>query len=261
VTGWLDGHVSLIVGGGSGIGRATAEAFLSEGASLVILEHDAEKCLALEGLGDQVIVVHGDARSLEDNRRAVAEAEAAFGRIDSAMTFVGVFDHYARLADIPDERLAPAFDEVFSTNVLSALNLAQAAAPQLRRDRGSLVLTLSTSSFYPGRGGILYVASKFALRGVVTQLAHELAPDVRVNGVAPGGTLDTDMRGPKALDEHERRLSDHEGRAEGMRARTPLQVALNGADHAGAYIYLVSDRARALTGVVINSDGGIGVRG
>jgi NAD(P)-dependent dehydrogenase (short-subunit alcohol dehydrogenase family) len=199
---------------------------------------------------------------MQDNRRAVTEATAAFGRLDSATTFVGVFDHYVPLRDIPDDRLEPAFDELFGTNVRSVLNLAQAAAPELAQAGGSLVVTLSTSAFYPGRGGILYVASKFALRGVVTQLAHELAPQVRVNGVAPGGTLDTDLRGPAALNHHERRLSDDDqGRAEGMRARTPLKLAMNGADHVGAYIYLVSDRSRAVTGVIINSDGGIGVRG
>ena len=58
------------------------------------------------------------------------------------------------------------------------------------------MLTASTSGFYAGRGGVLYVASKFAVRGLVVALAHELAPDIRVNGVAPGGTLGTDLRGP-----------------------------------------------------------------
>ena len=51
-----------------------------------------------------------------------------------------------------------------------------------------MLLTESTSAYYPGRGGVLYLASKFAVRGLVTALAHDLAPDVRVNGVAPGGT-------------------------------------------------------------------------
>ena len=70
----------------------------------------------------------------------------------------------------------------------------------LRRTGGSVVLTVSTSGFYPGRGGVLYVASKFAVRGCVIALAHELAPEVRVNGVAPGGTLGTELTGPASLD-------------------------------------------------------------
>ena len=72
----------------------------------------------------------------------------------------------------------------------------QASLPALAASRGNVVLTCSTSGFYPGRGGTLYVASKFAVRGLVVALAHELAPDVRVNAVAPGGTLGTDLRGP-----------------------------------------------------------------
>jgi NAD(P)-dependent dehydrogenase (short-subunit alcohol dehydrogenase family) len=104
------------------------------------------------------------------------------------------------------------------------------------------------------------VATKFALRGVVAQLAHELAPEVRVNGVAPGGTLDTDLRGPRSLGLAERRLADRPGRREELEARTPLGIALEPADHASAYLWLASDGARGVTGEVIRSDGGLAVR-
>jgi NAD(P)-dependent dehydrogenase (short-subunit alcohol dehydrogenase family) len=137
---------------------------------------------------------------------------------------------------------------------------ARAAAPALAAARGSLVVTLSTSSSYVGRGGPLYVASKHALLGVVRQLAHELAPEVRVNGVAPGGTLATDLRGPRSLGLADRRLADRPGREDELRARTPLQVALRPEDHAGAYVFLASDEACGMTGEVLRSDGGIGVR-
>ena len=123
------------------------------------------------------------------------------------------------------------------------------------------MLTASTSSFYPGRGGVLYVASKFAVRGLVVALAHELAPDVRVNAVAPGGTLGTDLRGPAALGLDERSLGDRPGREEELRARTPLAVALTPADHAGSYVFLASDAARGITGTFLHPDGGIGVKG
>ena len=76
------------------------------------------------------------------------------------------------------------------------------------------MFTLSSSSFYAGRGGALYVSSKFALRGAVVQLAREVAPDVRVNGVAPGGTVGTDLRGPRSLGLDDHRLDDRPGRAE-----------------------------------------------
>jgi NAD(P)-dependent dehydrogenase (short-subunit alcohol dehydrogenase family) len=132
--------------------------------------------------------------------------------------------------------------------------------PELRKTRGSLTLTLSSSSFYPGRGGPLYVASKFALRGLVTALAHEVAPDVRVNGVAPGGTLETDLRGASALGQSEERLDDRPGRREQLEARTPLHIAMTPAHHAGAFVFLASDASAGITGEIIRSDGGLSVR-
>lgn len=259
----LEGKVALVAGGGSGIGRAVVDAFVGAGAAVAVLEHDPAKAAALRAeLGPAVAVVEGDARSAADTAAAVDAALGLGpgGRLDVAAGFVGVFDLYTPLAGIPDERLDAAFDEVFGLNVKASLVLARAVLPALRAQRGSLVLTLSSSSFYPGRGGTLYVASKFALRGVVCQLAHEEAPLVRVNGVAPGGTVGTDLRGAASLGLDGTRLDDRPGRREQLEARTPLHVALAPADHAGAYLYLASDAARGVTGEVIRSDGGLGAR-
>jgi 2,3-dihydroxy-2,3-dihydrophenylpropionate dehydrogenase len=259
MAGWLDGKAALVVGGGSGVGRAVVEGFIEEGAAVCVLELSADKCAELAQLG--VRAVQGDATSAADSELAVEEALAAFGRLDALVVSVGLFDYYRRLDEIQADELAPAFDEAFRVNVLSHLVTAKAATLALRAQGGTITFTLSTSSFYPGRGGALYVASKFALRGLVTQLAHELAPEIRVNGVAPGGTLATDMRGLRALGLNERRLADAPDRAAELSARTPLKVALEPADHAGAYVLLASERARGITGTIINSDGGIGVRG
>src|SRR6202034_4173958 len=95
-------------------------------------------------------------------------------------------------------------------------------------DGPSIVLTESASSYYPGRGGVLYVSSKFAVRGLVATLAYELAPDIRVNGVAPGGTRGTDLRGLSSLGLSDRRLDDTPGREADLAARVPLGVALSG---------------------------------
>ena len=81
-----------------------------------------------------------------------------------------------------------------------------------------------------------------------------------MNGVAPGGTVATDLRGPNSLGLGGVRLDDRPGRIEELEARSPLGVALTGADHAGAYVFLASDAARGMTGEIIRSDGGIGVR-
>jgi 2,3-dihydroxy-2,3-dihydrophenylpropionate dehydrogenase len=261
VSGALDGKVVVCTGGGSGIGRAAVDAFVGTGARVAVLERDAAKCDALAAEhGDAVTAVAGDATIAADNERLVAAALERWGRVDSAVTFVGVFDLYTPLADIAGDKFDATFDELFHLNVRSPLLTARAALPALRAARGSIVFTLSSSSFYAGRGGALYVSTKFALRGAVVQLAREVAPDVRVNGVAPGGTLGTDLRGPRSLGLDGHRLDDRPGRAEQLAERTPLHVALTAADHAATYVFLLSDQARGMTGEILRSDGGLGVR-
>ena len=257
---WLDGKRALVVGAGSGIGRAVLEAFRSEGAQVAALELDEAKAERLAAELPGCVVSQGDATALADSRAAVRAATDAFGGLDILVNCVGIFDFYRGLADIADDQLDAAFDEVFAVNVKSQLVSVRAALPELRRARGSVVLTVSTSGFYPGRGGVLYVASKFAVRGCVIALAHELAPEVRVNGVAPGGTLGTELTGPRSLGLADHVLDAAPGREEDLRRRTPLQVALTGEDHAGSYVFLASDRARGITGTVVHSDGGVGVK-
>ncbi len=143
----------------------------------------------------------------------------------------------------------------------SPLLAVHAALDALTASRGAIVLTCSTSGFYAGRGGVLYVASKFAVRGLVVALAHELAPDIRVNAVAPGGTVGTDLRGPSALGLATESLGDRPGREDELKGRTPLAVALTPADHAASYVFLASDAARGMTGTFLHPDGGIGVKG
>lgn len=260
MTGRMEGHVALLTGGGSGIGRGVVDAYMAEGARLAVLEHSPQKCAELAALGPDVRVVEGNATSAVDTDRLVGAALDAFGHIDSLTTFVGVFDLYTAAIDIPAEAFDAAFEETYTTNVKSVLLAVRSAAANLRRSRGAIVITCSSSSFYAGRGGALYVSSKHALRGLVVQLGHELAPEVRVNGVAPGGTVATDLRGLRSLGQHTERLEDRPGRTEGIKQRTPLQVALTPADHAPAYVYLISGEGPGVTGEIIRSDGGVGVR-
>jgi 2,3-dihydroxy-2,3-dihydrophenylpropionate dehydrogenase len=262
--GWLDDVVVLATGGGSGIGRAAVEAFVAEGAKVGVLELMPDKAERLRTeLGESVVVVEGDAASIEANELAVAATVNAFGRIDVLATFVGVFDFFQFLRDMPKDKVSDAFDEIFTKNVKSNLLSVKAALGELEKSEGNIIFTISNAGFYPGGGGFLYTATKFALRGLVLELAHELAPKIRVNGVAPGET-DSDLRGLQTFGMAESNVSSQIP-AE-MRARrssyTPLDYDSDASVHAGASVYLASKaRTGAVTGTIIHSDGGIGVRG
>jgi len=260
MTGWLEGQRALVVGAGSGIGRAVVDTFHAEGAQVAALERDTAKCQALRRKLPQTPVVEGDATTRSANEEAVKAAVDAFSGLDILVNCVGIFDYYTGLGDLDADVLDEAFDEMFAVNVKSQLHSVKAALPALRASKGTVVLTESTSAYYPGRGGVLYVSSKFAVRGMVTTLAHELAPDVRVNAVAPGGTLGTDLRGLDSLGLAERSLGDTPGRADELAARVPLQTALTATDHAWSYVFLASDRSRGITGHAVHPDGGIGIK-
>jgi NAD(P)-dependent dehydrogenase (short-subunit alcohol dehydrogenase family) len=115
--GWLDGQVALVTGGGSGIGRAVVARFVEEGARVGIMERVASRAEQLRAdLGDAVIDIAGDVSCLDDNRRAVAETVRAFGRLDVFVGNAGIFDVYASFADLPDDKLSQAYDELFGVN-------------------------------------------------------------------------------------------------------------------------------------------------
>jgi NAD(P)-dependent dehydrogenase (short-subunit alcohol dehydrogenase family) len=104
------------------------------------------------------------------------------------------------------------------------------------------------------------MASKFAVRGLLVEMAYELAPKVRVNGVAPGGTA-TGIVGLKSLDQEEPMLASPKMQ-KALKSINPLQAEFDPKDHVGAYLYLANaELSKGVTGVVINSDGGLGVRG
>jgi NAD(P)-dependent dehydrogenase (short-subunit alcohol dehydrogenase family) len=256
----LSGKVALVTGGGSGIGRAVVEAFAGEGVKVGVLDISPEKVEELEALGPDVKAVRGDATSLEDNEKAFSETVEAFGRLDALVCCVGLWDNQAKLKRIPKEKLHEAFQEIFTTNVESYVLATKVCADALIESEGCIVYTLSNSSFYPDGGGPLYMASKFAVRGLLVEMAYELAPKVRVNGVAPGGTA-TEIRGLKSLDQEEPMLASPKMR-EALKSINPLQMEFDAEDHVGAYLYLANkELSRGVTGMIINSDGGLGSRG
>jgi len=260
--GWLEGKVALITGGGSGIGRALVERFLDEGAHIGVLERSGEKVKDLqEQFGNNVVVVQGDVTLLEDNERAVAETVKSYGRIDTFIGNAGIFDYFVTLPDLTKENLDKSFDQVFGVNVKGPLYGAKAVLPELIKTQGNIIFTVSNAGFYPAGGGPLYTASKHAVIGLIRELAYELSPKIRVNGVAPGGTL-TDLRGPEALGQEKQTQSNVDNIEDLMKTTNPLHVVPTPKDHTSPYVLLASNKdSMAITGVIINSDGGLGVRG
>jgi len=259
---WLQDYVALVTGGGNGIGRAVVERYLAEGARLVVLDRDIQQVERMnQQYGGDVVAIHGDVVSVEDNKRALGAALDRFGHLDVFVGNAGIFDFFKKLEYLECDRLLQAFDEIFAINVKGYLIGARITTDALRSSGGSMIFTVSNSGFYAGGGGVLYVASKHAVVGIIRQLAFELAPEIRVNGVAPGGTL-TDLRGSAALQHGSRRLRDISGLEQTVMRSVPLQRLSQPEDHAGIYVLLASKaNSRSVTAAIIPSDGGMEVRG
>ena len=259
--GWLDGEVALVTGGGSGIGRAIVERFSAEGARVGVMERVAARAEQLRAeFGDRVVAATGDVAQLADNKRAVTDTVRAFGKLDVFVGNAGVFDNYTTLADFPEEKLAQACDELFAVNVKGCLLGAKAALPELLKTQGAMLFTASGAGFNSAGGGAIYTASKHAVVGLIRQLAVELGPDIRVNGVAPGGTM-TDLRGLTSLGQQDRSHFANPATEARIRAGNPLGIALDPADLAAAFLFLASRaNARGITGTVVTVDAGSGLR-
>jgi NAD(P)-dependent dehydrogenase (short-subunit alcohol dehydrogenase family) len=255
--GWLDGQVALVTGGGSGIGRAVVARYLEEGARVGVMERVATRAAELRSeFGDKVVGVAGDVASFADNQRAVAETVRAFGQLDIFVGNAGIFDVYASFAELAADKLGQAYDELFGVNVKGCIYGAKAALPELGKTKGSMVFTASVAGLNSGGGGVLYTASKHAVVGMIRELAVELAPDIRVNGVAPGGTI-TDLRGLTSLGNDDRSQFANPGIEERLRGGNPLRMALMPEDLAGAYVFLASrNNARGVTGSIVTVDAG-----
>jgi 2,3-dihydroxy-2,3-dihydrophenylpropionate dehydrogenase len=259
MAGSLVGKVALVTGAGSGIGKAVAKRFLEEGAKVAAFDYSEKNLAALaDDLGKGAVTVRGDVRKLEDNEKAVAAAVKTFGRLDIFVGNAGIFDGFKSLSDLSGSEIAAAYQEVFDVNVKGYLLGAKVTLPELLKTQGNMVFTASIAGLRPNGGGPIYTASKHAVVGLIRQLASDLAPNIRVNGVGPGGTL-TDLQAAPALGAV-RAFPDRQSAEDRMKQNNPLAIALRPEDHTGVYVLLASDQARTMTGVIIESDGGAGVR-
>lgn len=245
----------VVTGAGAGIGRAIVRRFVSEGAQLTAVVRKQSDVAALETEGAQVVV--GDVSRYETAERAVRATCAKYGGLDCYVANAGLWDFHKRVEKQSPEEIKQAFDEIFGVNVLGALYGARAAQSALRENGGSVIVTGSNACFLAGGGGALYTASKFALRGLVMQLAKEFAPDVRVNGIAPGAT-NTGISGPAALGQREREMNADTGRMATMRERMLLGRVSEPEEHVGLYVTLAArNEASYVTGAMLLSDGGL----
>src|SRR5690606_4097516 len=154
------------------------------------------------------------------------------------------------------EALDRGFDELFAVNVKSILFAARAAHDALVESRGTLIVTASFASFSSSGGGVLYTASKHAVVGLIKQLAYEFAPDIRVNGVAPG-IAPTTLKGLNALGQVPR-----DSVLQGTEQAVPLQAIPDSDAYGGLYALLASRKdAGHITGSVFNADSGLAIRG
>ena len=249
----LEGKTAVVTGAASGIGRAVARAFRAEGANVV--GFDRVECgLPGETGGPSFAGIVGDVRSPADNQRAVELAVKRFGGLDAFVGNAGLFDNRRAFRSFSGAELDAAFDELFGVDVKGYLLGALAAVEALAKTRGCIIFTSSISGTHAGFGGPLYIAAKHAVNGLTKQLALELAPDVRVNAVAPG-YVPTGLRGLESL-----------GQAASTSGPTveqmPLQAIAGADDYASAYVFLASDAcARTATGSILALDGGAAVRG
>lgn len=240
----------LITGGASGIGAAVARAHVSQGDRVTVLDRRASA-------DPDVLSVEGDVRLLADNERAVAAA-AEGGALDVLVANAGVHDGGLRLLDGDAAELEARFRALVEVNLLGYLLAARAAAHALRRAGGSVVLTLSDASFdvQGNNAGVSYATVKHGAVGLLKALARDLAPRVRVNGVAPGGVA-TGLTVAESSGDGRPVVADPEHLAQRLAGRTLLGHGADLEGLAAAYLYLSSDAAGAITGQTLRVDGGL----
>ncbi len=256
----LENEVVLVTGGTSGVGRAIVDRFVEEGAKVAVFGRSKESLKKIEEKhGDKVIGISGDVRSIEDLKQAAEVCVEKFGGIDTLIPNAGIWDFGRSLVDIPEEKLDAAFDEMFHVNVKGYLSAMKVCLPYLVKSRGNVIMTISNAGFYPNGGGPLYTATKHAIVGLVREMAFELAPYVRVNGVGIGGA-NTSLRGPASLELDQLKISDI-NLIEAFK-QAPIGIALENYDYTGAYVFFAERKDNLpATGALLNYDGGLGIRG
>ncbi|MEU2900791.1 SDR family oxidoreductase [Streptomyces sp. NPDC006967] len=240
----LSGKVALITGASRGIGYGVAEALVARGDRVCITGRGEDALKeAVEKLGpDRAVYVAGKAHDEAHQAVAVERAMEAFGRVDYLVNNAGTNPVFGAIADL-DLNVAR---KVFETNVISALGFAQKTWHAWQKDNGGAIVNIaSVAGLAPSPFIAAYGVSKAALINLTQQLAHEFAPRVRVNAIAPAVVK---TKFAQAL---------YEGREAEAAAGYPLGRLGVPSDIGGAAAFLTSDQSDWVTGQTLVVDGGI----
>jgi 3-oxoacyl-[acyl-carrier protein] reductase len=244
----LEGKTAVITGAGSGFGAETARRFVAEGARVacVDINRDAAEGVARE-LGNAAIAARCDVADGSSVKVMVEDVVARFGPFDTLMNNAAITQMPRRIAKTPPEEL----DRLFDINVKSLYHMAVHALPVIRkRGGGNVINVASVTAIRPRPGMTWYNATKAAVISITHSMAAELAPDhIRVNAIAPGvgrTPMFEAMYAGKDAD------AAHNMLVETM----PLGRLSKPSDIASAAVYLASDEAEFLTGVILPVDGG-----
>lgn len=242
----MDKRVVIVTGGGTGMGRAIAEAFVRAGEQAVILGRREE---VLQGTAQAIGAAwrRADVSRREEVAAAVSWVMGEFGRIDVLVNNAGfVRGVSTRMALEEAERV---WDEELDTNLKGAFLMSLAVAPHLRRPGGRIVNISSIAAYTGGsRGGAIgYAAAKAGVHGLTMGLARELsAQGITVNAVVPGLIAQTEFFGGPLPEE----------RLQSVVAQIPAGRPGKPEDVAAAVLFLASPEAAFITGEVLNVNGG-----
>ncbi len=242
----LKDKVAVVTGGSRGIGFAIVKEFLKEGAKVILCgsrQESATKAVDLlkqENPDYEVKGIWPNLTDYEDVKKTFEEVEKEFGRIDILVNNAGVsasepFSSYT----------LEKFQKTMDLNINAVFNCTHAVVDGMKeRHYGVILNTSSMVSLYGQPAGVAYPTSKFALNGMTLSLARELGPfGIRVNAVAPGIT-NTDMM--KKVPQNV---------IEPLIAQIPLRRIGEPEDIANAFVFLASDKASYISGVVLSVDG------
>ena len=246
----LDGKIALITGGSEGIGFATAQQFLIEGAAHVFITGRRQDVLdeAVKILDSKKITaVQADASNLADLDKLYDVIKKEKGRLDILFANVGKYEA-SPLGSITEKH----YEHLFNTNVKSMLFTVQKALP-IFADGGSIILNASVSSIKGFPGGSIYNATKAAVRSFARCWTVDLKErKIRVNALSPGPTDTASFRNADVSEEEKKNVRDIlSGLTVMGRFGTPEEIAK-------AVVFLASDDSSYVTGIELFVDGGLG---